>query len=90
MPLQRMNASTTEELRKSCDAHVARSQMTVTFKRFFNADHVTDFFYDMDKPEEKLFAFSQYYDDDRINHFMWNKSPRPDIYAMWNEWSNTQ
>jgi hypothetical protein len=84
MPLQRMNASTTEELRKTYDAHLARSQMTVTFKRFFDADCVNDFFYDVDKPEDQLFAFSQYYDDDRLN------STHSGIYELWNEWSNTK
>jgi len=90
MPLQRMNASTPEELRETYDMWIARNHMTTTFKRFFYTDQVNDFFYDLSRPEDQLFAFSQYYDDDRINQFMCNKSPRPDIYALWNEWSNTQ
>ena len=87
MPLQRMNASTTEELRKTCDAHLTRSQMTVTFKRFFDVDHVNDFFYDLDKPEDQLFAFSPSYADDRINSLI---STHPGIYELWNEWYNTK
>ena len=85
--LQRMNASTTEELEATYEEFVYENR-TKVFKLFFGEDCVYKFFDGMlmcQRPET-LDAFVQYHNEEHLKYLIENIFPEPDMYYMWNAW----
>jgi hypothetical protein len=85
--LQRMNASTTEDLEASYEEFVYENR-TKVFKLFFGVDYVYKFFDGMLRYQrpETMDAFAQYHSEEHLKFLMENVFPDPDMYDMWNAW----